>query len=173
MKIYIWEDEDVSDKNCKDIGINILCHVYLSWSHIWDNGYSNVKWATTTYAQTNNWQGKPDALRERERINCHRATLYATTPTETVLRQKPNIRLSHCVSMLQSIGLPVAFIIRVDDGGSRFLWNISTESSRQHGNTTHKGVISWTLLWVSQILPVFLCISSEYTTDEITRDTPL
>jgi hypothetical protein len=54
--------------------------------------------------------------------------------------------MSHCVSMLQGIGLPVAFIIKVDDGDSRFLWNISTESSRQLGNTTHKGVISWTLL---------------------------
>ena len=52
---------------------------------------------------------------------CPGATLSATTPTETVLGQKHDICLSHCVSMLQGIGLPVAFIIRVDDGGSRFL----------------------------------------------------
>jgi len=77
---------------------------------------------------------------------CPRATLSITSPTETVLGQKPSIRPSHSISILQSIGLPVAFIIRVNDVGSRFPWNISPESSRQHDNTTHKGVISWTLL---------------------------
>jgi hypothetical protein len=43
MKIYIQEVEDVSDKDCKDTGINILCHVHISWSHFLDNVYNTVK----------------------------------------------------------------------------------------------------------------------------------